>query len=295
MMSFGNLFGNLTTQQIVFIAIAVIVFYNMFSGQNSFEDFAATSLLTANKPLVPTVQNASPGLLPSISQQGLVAANQPLKPSVVTVPSVVPTVAPTYYQYTTVDAKGKVSVEVSNTPPSGVPHTITSMNPNMGWETKPDGKIALQYLKPHNNSQVFQFDGSQIKTPNGKCVDVPNSNFSDGNQLQIYECNGTGAQQWKYGAGQYVNTKSGKCIDLSGSITAPNTPIQLWSCNQTPAKQSIDVVGGIKKGLFLSFCVFGVLASGITLAEAPMIVGVPVVIFFFCSFSVFVQYFPEYN
>ena len=29
---------------------------------------------------------------------------------------------------------------------------------------------------------------------NGKCIDVPGSRFEDGNRLQMWDCNGTGAQ-----------------------------------------------------------------------------------------------------
>ena len=30
----------------------------------------------------------------------------------------------------------------------------------------------------------------------GRCIDVPAANPADGNRLQVYDCNGTGAQQW---------------------------------------------------------------------------------------------------
>ena len=36
---------------------------------------------------------------------------------------------------------------------------------------------------------------------NGKCIDVPNSNFVDGAQLQMWDCNGTGAQKWTFTGG----------------------------------------------------------------------------------------------
>jgi hypothetical protein len=43
--------------------------------------------------------------------------------------------------------------------------------------------------------------------------------------VQIYDCNGTGAQQWTVTGGQLINTGSGKCLDADGSRT------QIWTCN----------------------------------------------------------------
>jgi Ricin-type beta-trefoil lectin domain-like len=36
-----------------------------------------------------------------------------------------------------------------------------------------------------------------VNSPSGKCLDVPNSNTANGIQLQIYDCNSTGAQIWR--------------------------------------------------------------------------------------------------
>jgi hypothetical protein len=32
----------------------------------------------------------------------------------------------------------------------------------------------------------------------GDCLDIPSSNTSNGNQLQVWSCNGTGAQKWTF-------------------------------------------------------------------------------------------------
>ncbi|WP_163570207.1 RICIN domain-containing protein [Fodinicola feengrottensis] len=38
---------------------------------------------------------------------------------------------------------------------------------------------------------------ARCANPNsGRCLDVPNSATADGTRLQIYDCNGTGAQTW---------------------------------------------------------------------------------------------------
>ncbi|MDC0711556.1 ricin-type beta-trefoil lectin domain protein [Stigmatella sp. ncwal1] len=69
---------------------------------------------------------------------------------------------------------------------------------------------------------------------NGRCIDVPNASFSDGIQLQMWDCNGTAAQQWTF-VGNTVQI-GGKCLDVSGGATANGTAIQLWTCNGTAAQ-----------------------------------------------------------
>jgi type 1 glutamine amidotransferase len=70
----------------------------------------------------------------------------------------------------------------------------------------------------------------------GKCVDVQGGNSADGTQIQLWTCNGSGAQQWTL-PGDGTLRALGKCLDVSGSGTANGTKIQLWNCNGTGAQQ----------------------------------------------------------
>ncbi|OJH42490.1 S1 family peptidase [Cystobacter ferrugineus] len=75
---------------------------------------------------------------------------------------------------------------------------------------------------------------SFVSRMNGKCIDVPNSNFSDGIQLQMWTCNGTNAQKFTWdGARLKIG---GKCMDVSGASTANGTRIQLANCNGNRAQ-----------------------------------------------------------
>ena len=71
-------------------------------------------------------------------------------------------------------------------------------------------------------------------TGSGKCVDVAGSATADGTRVQVYTCNGTGAQTWT------VNGSTlralGKCLDVSGGGTADGTRVQLWTCNGSGAQ-----------------------------------------------------------
>jgi Ricin-type beta-trefoil lectin domain/Glycosyl hydrolases family 16 len=69
----------------------------------------------------------------------------------------------------------------------------------------------------------------------GKCVDVDAANTANGTRIQMWDCNGTGAQQWTVSPDGSVRAL-GKCLDVTFGGTANATPIQLWDCNATGAQ-----------------------------------------------------------
>jgi chitinase len=76
----------------------------------------------------------------------------------------------------------------------------------------------------------------QITGYGGKCVDVAGANPANGTQVQLYTCNGTGAQQWTVASNGTVQAL-GKCLDVAGAGTANGTKVQLYDCNGTGAQQ----------------------------------------------------------
>jgi chitinase len=76
--------------------------------------------------------------------------------------------------------------------------------------------------------------GSQITGIGGKCVDVAGANSTNGTQVQLFTCNGTGAQSWTHSGNSYQAL--GKCLDVSAAGTANGTKVQLWDCNGTGAQ-----------------------------------------------------------
>jgi type 1 glutamine amidotransferase len=68
----------------------------------------------------------------------------------------------------------------------------------------------------------------------GKCLDVRGAVSADGTQVQLYPCNGTGAQTWTR-AGATL-TALGRCLDVSGGGSANGTKVQLWTCNGSGAQ-----------------------------------------------------------
>jgi len=79
----------------------------------------------------------------------------------------------------------------------------------------------------------------------GKCADVSNSGTADGTRVQLWTCNGSGAQAWTYapGAGGAVRAL-GKCLDVSGGGAADRTKVQLWTCNGSGAQRWLTGAGG---------------------------------------------------
>ncbi|WP_330336575.1 lectin [Streptomyces sp. NBC_00557] len=63
----------------------------------------------------------------------------------------------------------------------------------------------------------------------GKCLDVAGAGSADGTPVQLYDCNGTNAQQWTVGSDGTIRAL-GKCLDVTGNSTADGAKVQLWSC-----------------------------------------------------------------
>jgi hypothetical protein len=65
----------------------------------------------------------------------------------------------------------------------------------------------------------------------GQCLDVDAAGTANGTTVDLYDCNGTGAQVWQpQSNGALLNPASGKCLDDSGWSTSPGTQAQIWSC-----------------------------------------------------------------
>ncbi|MFJ5776406.1 lectin [Streptomyces sp. NPDC093094] len=131
-----------------------------------------------------------------------------------------------------------------------------------GWETfqdvsaplanQPGGSTTLYLVFKGGAGSLFDVDefsftrsggttppgprSGEVKGVGGKCLDVDNAGTADGTKVQIWTCNGTGAQRWTL-ADDGTLKALGKCLDVSGGATADGTRIQLWTCNGTGAQK----------------------------------------------------------
>jgi predicted alpha-1,2-mannosidase len=68
------------------------------------------------------------------------------------------------------------------------------------------------------------------------CVDDSNSSTTNGSHLQLWTCNGTGAQNWTAEPDGTLQVLGG-CMDVSNAGTTAGTKVQYWQCNGTVAQQ----------------------------------------------------------
>ncbi|MGA5041289.1 lectin [Streptomyces capoamus] len=151
--------------------------------------------------------------------------------------------------------------------------TASAAVPNVAWRN-PDGSKALiayngsasartltvnwggrhaTYSLPGRTSATFTWTGTQsgggartgaFTGLAGKCLDVAGGSTADGTAVQLYDCNGSAAQQWTVQADGSVQAL-GKCLDVASGSTADGAKVQLYECNGTGAQRwSYDTATG---------------------------------------------------
>ncbi|TFK72657.1 hypothetical protein BDN72DRAFT_957163 [Pluteus cervinus] len=94
--------------------------------------------------------------------------------------------------------------------------------------------------------------------PNGnpnKCLDVRGANYANGTPVQIYDCNGTPAQQWLIheGSTQVKLANSNFCLD-SGTNPANGVGMKIWQCYDNLAAQEWVLTNDNRIALTSGFC-----------------------------------------
>jgi glucoamylase len=83
-----------------------------------------------------------------------------------------------------------------------------------------------------------KYRGADKIVGNGaKCIDDSSASTANGTHIQLWSCNGTGAQSWTWNSSDGTLQALGKCMDVTGGATANGTKIQLWDCNGTGSQQ----------------------------------------------------------
>ncbi|MFF9364421.1 ricin-type beta-trefoil lectin domain protein [Streptomyces griseoluteus] len=143
--------------------------------------------------------------------------------------------------------------------------TASSAVPNVAWRN-PDGSKALiayngatsakqvtinwgaqhaTYTLPARTSATFTWAGGQSGDGSrtgtfvglaGKCLDVAGGSGTNGTAVQLYDCNGSTAQQWTVATDGSVRAL-GKCLDVVSASTANGAKVQLYDCNGTGAQR----------------------------------------------------------
>ncbi|MCF0094008.1 ricin-type beta-trefoil lectin domain protein [Micromonospora sp. NPDC049004] len=123
---------------------------------------------------------------------------------------------------------------------------------------------------PAHGTVVYRVSGGGTSTPppttpppattsfalasvaSGRCLDVPQSNTTNGTQPVIWDCNGAANQRWTLN-GQTLQAL-GKCLDAPTNATA-GSKAQIWDCNgganQRWTLNSNGTISGAQSGLCL--------------------------------------------
>jgi hypothetical protein len=133
------------------------------------------------------------------------------------------------------------AVSVSGSRSSRTYHTITPRQARyvrlaISAPTNTGGDTAARIYELEVYGQSSGAGAHAITGLAGKCVDIANSGTANGTHVQLYDCNGSGAQQWTVGTDGTV-TALGKCLDDANSGTADGSLVQLWDCNGTNAQK----------------------------------------------------------
>ncbi|MHA6529872.1 cellulase family glycosylhydrolase [Paenibacillus sp. BAC0078] len=132
--------------------------------------------------------------------------------------------------------------------------------PSGGWsdaQLTASGKFVRDQMKsgnqPPSDGIVSGKTYKLVNVGSGKALDVAAAGTADGTNVQIWDDNGTGAQQWvitDVGGGLYkvINVNSGKGLDVANWGTANGSNVQIWSYGDgTNQKWSITKVGSAYK------------------------------------------------
>ncbi|WP_367129610.1 ricin-type beta-trefoil lectin domain protein [Saccharothrix sp. HUAS TT1] len=98
-------------------------------------------------------------------------------------------------------------------------------------------------------NEILSVYGLQLTTTGGgsssriigwqdKCIDIPNSNAVEGQRLQLWDCNGTAAQNWTW-PGDGTVRAFGLCMDVAWGSRDNGAAIQLARCSGNPAQQFV--------------------------------------------------------
>ncbi|MFE4420323.1 RICIN domain-containing protein [Streptomyces sp. NPDC056817] len=96
------------------------------------------------------------------------------------------------------------------------------------WPGDPDGSTSFPQQLVVDSVSVTTSDTS-VRGLAGKCVDVAGANSANGTPVQLYDCNGTAAQQWTVASDGTLRAL-GKCLDVTDRGTADGSTVQLWDC-----------------------------------------------------------------
>lgn len=90
-------------------------------------------------------------------------------------------------------------------------------------------------------------------TGSGRCLDVPGANFADGVTLQIFDCNGSVAQQWTVTPAGELRISGTKCLD-DASGGANGAAVAIRECHGGDSQRWSAPGDGTVRGIATGLC-----------------------------------------
>lgn len=88
----------------------------------------------------------------------------------------------------------------------------------------------IWYMKV--SPKTFEYKNIRSSVIRNYCMDVPESNTHNGNELIIHQCHTGSNQLFGIDSDGYMRSRLNpeKCLDVTGPSTAKGTPVQVWDC-----------------------------------------------------------------
>jgi ricin-type beta-trefoil lectin protein/putative Ig domain-containing protein len=153
----------------------------------------------------PGSQTSPKGVAVNLAIQGKSTAGNPLTWSAIGLPS-------------------GLSINSSSGAVTGTPTTVAVYNPVITASDAAGKHHSLQFTWTISPAVA----SGPIKGDHGKCLDDFGSGTANGNKVDIWDCNATGAQTWTFSGGAL--SVLGKCLDDS-SQGGNGAKLVIWTCN----------------------------------------------------------------
>ena len=102
--------------------------------------------------------------------------------------------------------------------------------------TTSGGTMSVAYVAAYESTGATLGPTGQVTGYDGLCLDDRYSSTANYNPVQIWGCNGTGAQQWTFDQANDTLQALGMCLDVAAGGTADGTLVDLYYCNGTGAQ-----------------------------------------------------------
>jgi len=102
--------------------------------------------------------------------------------------------------------------------------------------TASGGTMSVAYVAAYQSTGAALGPTGPVTGYDGLCVDDQSASTANYNPVQVYTCNGTGAQQWTFDTANDTLQALGMCLDISAGGTADGTLVDLYYCNGSGAQ-----------------------------------------------------------